>query len=101
MNEVAFKALLKQLCVEEAEHFKDILVQDDKHPWNALSDKEFVKHMQSKLEALAAHFMRRAYLFGEYRVNGNRDEKLPKLPVNIVFADVYKAYDSIVIDANN
>lgn len=101
MNGAAFKALLKQLCAEEVEHFQEILVQDDKHPWNAIGDKEFVALMQTKVESLAAHMMHRAYLFGEYRVNGNRDEKLAKLPVTITYGDLYKAWHSIIVDANN
>jgi len=101
MNAVAFKQLLDKFCAEEAETLKELLVRNDAKPWDATGDAAFVAYMHTKFEQLAQHFMRRAYLFGSYRVNGNREENLPKLPVDLKYGDLYKAWETIVLDAHN
>lgn len=90
------RAFIEQCCAEESDRLKHLLAKSDV-PWTV--SEEFSSELEVLAERLAEHYMRRAFLFGDYRVNGNDNAKtLKKAPVSLKESDLYMAWETIKQD---
>lgn len=90
------RAFIEKCCLEESINLQPLLAKSHV-PWT-VSD-EFASELEVLAERLAEHYMRRAFLFGDYRVNGNDNAKtLKKAPVSLKESDLDMAWTTIKQD---